>query len=107
MSKDVFERDREFYQQRGIGNKMGFGKKPALVVIDLQLGFTDPNFPLGGDLDQVVASCRKLIDAAHAKKIPVWTLGDIFAPALALGHALGRLGCFFEGFCYGRTCSLP
>ena len=71
MSKDVFERDREFYQQRGIGNKMGFGKKPAVVVIDLQLGFTDPNFPLGGDLDRVVESCRKLIDAAHAKKIPV------------------------------------
>jgi hypothetical protein len=33
MSKDVFERDREFYQQRGIGNKMGFGKKPAVVEL--------------------------------------------------------------------------
>jgi nicotinamidase-related amidase len=35
------------------------------------LGFTDPSFPLGGDLDRVVESCRSLIDAAHAKKIPV------------------------------------
>jgi maleamate amidohydrolase len=71
MANDIFERDRQFYQQRGIGNKMGFGKKPAVVVIDLQLGFTDPNFPLGGDLDNVVASCRELIKAAHSKNIPV------------------------------------
>jgi len=71
MAKDMFERDRQFYQERGIGNKMGFGKKPAVVVIDLQLGFTDPNFPLGGDLDNVVASCRELIKSAHSKNIPV------------------------------------
>ena len=40
MAKDVFERDRPFYQQRGIGSKMGFGKTPAVLVIDLQLGPT-------------------------------------------------------------------
>lgn len=27
---------------------------------------------------------------------------DIFAPALALGHAIGRIGCFLAGCCYGR-----
>jgi phosphatidylglycerol:prolipoprotein diacylglycerol transferase len=27
---------------------------------------------------------------------------DLCAPALALGHAFGRLGCFFAGCCYGR-----
>src|SRR5258706_13034705 len=73
MSKDMFERDRKFYQERGLGGQMGFGKKPAVVVIDLQLGFTDRSFPLGGDLDRVVESARSLIDVAHAKKIP-----DIF-----------------------------
>jgi nicotinamidase-related amidase len=71
MAKDMFERDRKYYNERGIGSQMGFGKKPALVVIDLQLGFTDPNFPLGGDLDKVVESTRLLIEAAHAKNIPV------------------------------------
>ena len=71
MAKDMFERDRQFYQDRGIGNRMGFGKRPAVVVIDLQLGFTDPTFPLGGNLDNVVESCRELIKAAHAKNIPV------------------------------------
>ncbi|MCG3146725.1 MAG: Prolipoprotein diacylglyceryl transferase [Verrucomicrobiae bacterium] len=44
---------------------------------------------------------------ARLKKIPLWRLADVFAPALALGHAFGRLGCFFEGCCYGKACSLP
>jgi phosphatidylglycerol:prolipoprotein diacylglycerol transferase len=30
-----------------------------------------------------------------------WVL-DLFAPALALGHAVGRVGCFLNGCCYGE-----
>ena len=29
--------------------------------------------------------------------------GDLFAPALALGHAFGRLGCFAAGCCFGKV----
>jgi phosphatidylglycerol---prolipoprotein diacylglyceryl transferase len=36
-----------------------------------------------------------------------WRLGDIAAPTLAVGHALGRLGCFFAGCCFGKTCDAP
>jgi phosphatidylglycerol:prolipoprotein diacylglycerol transferase len=31
------------------------------------------------------------------------TFGDLFAPALALGHAFGRLGCFASGCCFGKV----
>jgi phosphatidylglycerol---prolipoprotein diacylglyceryl transferase len=31
------------------------------------------------------------------------TFGDLFAPALALGHAFGRLGCFASGCCFGKA----
>jgi phosphatidylglycerol---prolipoprotein diacylglyceryl transferase len=31
-------------------------------------------------------------------------VGDVLAPALALGHAVGRLGCFLAGCCFGKTC---
>lgn len=72
MSQDAFERDRKFYQEHGMGGRMGFGKKPAIIVIDLQLGFTDPACPLGGDLDRVVESCKELIAVAHQKQIPVF-----------------------------------
>ncbi len=39
--------------------------------------------------------------------LPVWKTGDIIAPYAALGHAIGRLGCFFAGCCYGAPCSGP
>lgn len=32
----------------------------------------------------------------------VWSIADIFAPSIAIGHAIGRLGCFFAGCCYGK-----
>ena len=41
------------------------------------------------------------------KKIPTWKAADVIAPALALGHAFGRIGCFSAGCCYGSACELP
>lgn len=36
-------------------------------------------------------------------KLPFFKTADFFAPALALGHSIGRLGCFFAGCCYGKV----
>ncbi len=33
-----------------------------------------------------------------------WKVADVFMPAVALGHGLGRLGCFAAGCCYGGLC---
>ncbi len=41
------------------------------------------------------------------KKMPFWKTTDILAPALAIGHFFGRIGCLFAGCCYGRPCDLP
>ena len=38
----------------------------------------------------------------HRHHMPFWTTCDAFAPAIALGHVTGRLGCFAAGCCYGR-----
>ncbi|MCG2829527.1 MAG: prolipoprotein diacylglyceryl transferase, partial [Desulfobacteraceae bacterium] len=35
-------------------------------------------------------------------KMPIWRTGDIAAPSLAIGHFLGRLGCFSAGCCFGK-----
>lgn len=40
-------------------------------------------------------------------KYPLWKIGDIMAPSVALGHAAGRIGCLMTGCCYGASCSLP
>ncbi|MFH1367724.1 MAG: prolipoprotein diacylglyceryl transferase [Elusimicrobiota bacterium] len=39
--------------------------------------------------------------------IRFWALADIAAPALALGHVFGRIGCLFAGCCYGSKTALP
>jgi phosphatidylglycerol:prolipoprotein diacylglycerol transferase len=39
--------------------------------------------------------------------LPGWVVSDAAAPAIALGHSIGRLGCFSAGCCYGKPTALP
>ncbi|MFB3853382.1 MAG: prolipoprotein diacylglyceryl transferase [Vicinamibacterales bacterium] len=39
--------------------------------------------------------------------MPLWPTCDAFAPGIALGHAVGRVGCVLAGCCYGRPTSAP
>ena len=39
--------------------------------------------------------------------MPLWRVGDIVAPSLAIGQAIGRWGCFFAGCCYGVKTDVP
>ncbi|MGH7992332.1 MAG: prolipoprotein diacylglyceryl transferase [Limisphaerales bacterium] len=41
------------------------------------------------------------------KKLPLWKTADVLAPSIALGNVFGRIGCFLNGCCFGRVCSLP
>jgi phosphatidylglycerol:prolipoprotein diacylglycerol transferase len=40
-------------------------------------------------------------------RLPFWTTCDLFAPGIALGHTVGRLGCFAAGCCFGRETNVP
>ena len=55
----------------GFGGRGGFGQRPALVVVDMTLGFTDPESPLACDLEEPVANIAKLLEAAREARIPV------------------------------------
>jgi len=37
----------------------------------------------------------------HRKRLALWVIADIITPSLAVGIALGRIGCFLNGCCYG------
>ena len=39
--------------------------------------------------------------------LPFLATSDAFAPGIALGHAIGRIGCFAAGCCWGKECDLP
>ncbi len=53
----------------------------------------------GGFIGAVTAG----IIVARVKKLPFFKFADFFAPAIALGHAIGRIGCFLAGCCYGKV----
>ena len=63
--------DEEFFRQRGFGISIGFGERPALIVIDMLKGFTDPAMPLGADLDRQIEAQKPLVEIAHQRQIPV------------------------------------
>ena len=56
---------------RGFGGRGGSGRRPALLVVDMTLGFTDPESPLACDLEKPVANIRELLDVARESEIPV------------------------------------
>lgn len=63
---------RAFYAERRIGARVGFGRRPAVVVVDLSRGFTEARSPLGADLDDVVAATGQLLAAARKRGLPVF-----------------------------------
>jgi nicotinamidase-related amidase len=57
--------------EKGYGRPMGFGERPAVIVVDLIRGFTDPRCQLYAPLDAEVEVTRDLLDVARAAHAPV------------------------------------
>ena len=53
-------------------NSLGLGSKPALIVVDMIRGFTDPACPLGCDCPEVVAANARLLEEFHDRALPVY-----------------------------------
>ncbi|MSO64872.1 MAG: isochorismatase family protein [Alphaproteobacteria bacterium] len=53
--------------------KVGFGRRPAVVVVDFQKAFTDPQYPIGGftHIHAAVEETAKLLDVARRSNVPV------------------------------------
>lgn len=60
------------YAAKGLASEMGFGRRPAVLVVDLILGFTRVSSPLGSDLDAVVDATRRLLDVARSLELPIF-----------------------------------
>ena len=55
----------------GFHGRVGFGQRPALIVIDVSRGFTDPESPLVCDLDEVVGAIQRLLGEMRSAGLPV------------------------------------
>jgi maleamate amidohydrolase len=72
MASQTEQEMAEFFAQRGFGLRLGFGERPALVVIDMMNAFTDATMPLGANQDREVEEIRKLLAAAREVGIPIF-----------------------------------
>jgi maleamate amidohydrolase len=72
----------EIYARAAIGGLLELGSRPAVLVVDLSRGFTDPNSTLGSDLTACVEATRLLLDEARAKCVPVIFTTIAFEPNL-------------------------
>ena len=65
----------------GFQGRAGFGARPALIVVDVNLGFTDRASPLVCDLEQVVGAIGRLLGKARAAGVPVVYTTFSYGPA--------------------------
>jgi phosphatidylglycerol:prolipoprotein diacylglycerol transferase len=89
------------------------GAKLLLFITDFEYYLQNPSQILsletlrsggvyyGGFLAAVVVG----ISYTRRHHLPVWKITDVYAPGIALGQAIGRLGCFSAGCCYGKPTS--
>lgn len=69
-----------YYQERGIfQDRFGFGKKPALVVIDMAYGWTDAAYAGGSArLDPAIEAIRRMLPIARSKRIPIYYTTSVY-----------------------------
>jgi nicotinamidase-related amidase len=72
----------DVYDRAGFGQPIRRGTRPALIVVDLSRGFTEPEFPTGADLSSQVAGTARLIEAMRAKARPILFTVITFQPNL-------------------------
>lgn len=89
------------------------GAKLLLVIVELPRYLNDPASLLGvaraggvflGGFIAAIITAVVLLRRYKLEALPTF---DVIAPSLALGHTIGRIGCFFAGCCWGAVCDLP
>jgi nicotinamidase-related amidase len=85
------EKTEHTYERAGFGAPVHRGRRPAIVIVDLSRGFTEPQFPTGADLTDVVAATARLVEAARRIAAPVIYTTIAYDPAEADGHAYAWL----------------
>src|SRR5262245_426254 len=68
------QRDKhEVYARARLGERVGYGERPAVLVVDLQIGFTAPEVsPVAGELGAVIAATNRILAAARSVGAPAY-----------------------------------
>jgi maleamate amidohydrolase len=63
--------ERDIYRQQNFGNRIGFGRRSALLIVDFTVGFNDPELFGGGNIDGAVKRSVELLAFFRRAKLPV------------------------------------
>ena len=66
------------YQGAGFAGAIGFGSRPALVVVDLMVAYFASDSPMYARVEHVLDTCLRLIDTASARNVPVILTRQVF-----------------------------
>lgn len=70
-AREEYQRLRSQFKEKGLGGRIGFGSRPALLVVDMIRGFTDARSPLAGDLDEQLKAAQELLGRARGAGVPI------------------------------------
>jgi nicotinamidase-related amidase len=62
----------KFYAEHGFAGRLGFGERPALIVIDMARAWLDPASPIAADFEELIERIRSVLGAARGSRIPVF-----------------------------------
>lgn len=85
--------------------KIGFGKRPGIIVVDFQTAFTDPAYPLGGRplVMRALENTAALLQAARPKDIPVASCYTAYKNERDMPY--WKITAVLEQFRYGHPCT--
>lgn len=71
--EDAFAAATAIYQKRGFQRRIGFGRKPALVIVDMANAWTRPGYPFTCEKidEQLIPAHQQLLEACRAHNHPV------------------------------------
>lgn len=72
---------RELYKAAGFSGRVGWGKTPAVLVIDMAGAWTAPEEELGSNVEDVMAATVKVLEAAREKDLPIIFTTMAYDPA--------------------------
>lgn len=112
---------RQDNRPKGVGSELGvwimvggiLGARVAYVVANWPEYMAAPlqifRIDQGGLIyyGGLIGGSIAIVLMAWIRREPLWSFSDFVVTSVPLGHAIGRIGCFLNGCCFGKVCQFP
>lgn len=87
--------------KRAFGKRLGYGRKPALILIDFVEAYFDPDCALYAGVEDALASAVRLVDVARANDVPVLYTNVVYTQGGANGGRFYQKSMTLHNFIEG------